>query len=123
MKKIVYAFVMFLFPAITFAQSSGFNEQGAENFVESISNIITKIIPLLIAIAVLIFIWGVLKYILAGSDDASKREEARGFMIWGIVAIFVMVSVWGLVGILQKATGINASSQIQLPTANPKTSQ
>lgn len=121
MKKIVYAFVMFLFPVVTFAAgNAGFDENGATAFIDSIMRIISKIIPLLVAVAVLIFIWGVLKYILAGSDDATKRTEARGFMIWGIIAIFVMVSVWGLVGILQKATGIGPSStELRLPTARP----
>jgi len=116
MKKFAYALSVLLFPVAAFAQgAAGINEAGPTNFINSITNIIEKIIPLLVGVAVLIFIWGVLKYILAGSDDASKRTEARGFMIWGIVAIFVMVSVWGLVGILQKASGVSGQGQVVLP--------
>jgi len=112
MKKFLYGSLMFLFPIVSFAAAggTGINEAGPTEFVRSITNIINTIIPLLVAVAVLIFIYGVLKYILAGTDDAAKRTEARGFMIWGIVAIFVMVSVWGLVGILSKASGVEGTN-------------
>ncbi|HRH31261.1 MAG TPA: hypothetical protein PK950_01210 [Candidatus Paceibacterota bacterium] len=67
-----------------------------------------SIIPLLFALALLMFIWGVLKYVIApdGSDD---REEGRWFMIWGIVGLFVMVSVWGLVGLVSNTLEIGTA--------------
>jgi hypothetical protein len=103
---------MFLFPIITLAQ---INAGPASNSISQITGLINKIIPLLVGIAVLLFLWGVLKYVLAGSDDAEKRKDARGFMIWGIVAIFVMVSVWGLVGLLQNVSGVGQGNNVNLP--------
>ena len=43
---------------------------------------------------------GVIKY-LVNSEDSTKRAEGRNFMIYGIIAIFVMISFWGFVGVLQ----------------------
>jgi len=57
------------------------------------------VVPLLIAVAVVIFLAGVVKYITAGGDE-EKRKEARNTMIYGIVGLFVMVAVWGLVWLL-----------------------
>ncbi len=72
------------------------------------------IIPLLIAIGVIVFFWGIIKYI-GSQGDADKRKEARGLMIWGIVALFVMVSVWGLVGILKNTFSVNGTQTPNAP--------
>ena len=66
------------------------------------------LVPLLVTVAVVVFIIGILKYI-AGADEAAKREEGRKFMIYGIVALFVMVSIWGLVGIIKGTFGLDNS--------------
>lgn len=68
----------------------------------------SAVIPMLVTLTVVVFIIGVLKYI-AGADEAAKREEGRKFMIYGIVGLFVMVSIWGLVGILQGTFGLGTN--------------
>jgi len=69
------------------------------SLVEKIRGILNIIIPLLIAIAVVVFLFGVVKYVTSGGSE-EKRVEARNTMIWGIVGLFVMVAVWGLVAVL-----------------------
>ncbi len=61
--------------------------------------ILNYIIPFLIAVAVVIFLVGVVKYISAAGDE-EKRKSGRETMMWGIVGLFVMVAVWGLVNII-----------------------
>jgi hypothetical protein len=116
MKKFAYASLMFLFPIVTLAQTLNFNNLMTP--LAGLKSVMDKIIPLIIGAAVIVFLWGVLKYVLSGADDPDKRKEARGFMVWGIVALFVMVSVWGLVKILQTTTGITntSNSGIGYPT-------
>lgn len=75
--------------------------------------ITNSIIPLLFALALVAFIYGVVRYVV-NATDSTKREEGRQFMIWGIVALFVMLSVWGLVGILSNTFNLN-NSQPTLP--------
>jgi hypothetical protein len=115
MKKFVYASLMFMFPIVTFAQ---LNVGPAQTAVSSIGKLINTIIPLLIGAAVLVFLWGVLKYVLAGSEDPAKKTEARSFMIWGIIAIFVMVSVMGLIGLVQNVSGVSSTGNVSLPQVN-----
>jgi hypothetical protein len=61
--------------------------------------LMNAIVPLFVALAVVGFIYGIIKYFL-NPDNEEKRKDGKSFMIWGLVALFVMVSIWGLVGIL-----------------------
>jgi len=65
----------------------------------------SSVIPLIFILAVASFIWGVVQYVI-NSDEEAKRAKGRSFMIWGIIALAVMVSIWGLVGILRNTFGI-----------------
>lgn len=73
--------------------------------------------PLLIAISTIVFIVGVIKYVSKG-DDSTAREEGRNFILYGLIGLFVIISVWGLVGVLQGTFGIGNTTfipQLQEP--------
>ncbi len=57
------------------------------------------IIPLLFTIALVYFLVGVIKYI-ASAGDENKRKEGTQMMLYGIIGLFVMVAVWGLVNLI-----------------------
>ena len=78
----------------------------AEILISEILYIITLAIPVLLGLAVLLFLWGLAQYVTK-TGDVESREGAKQKMIWGIVAIFVMVSIWGLVAFLQTVFGVN----------------
>ncbi len=68
--------------------------------------ILKSIVPLLFAVALAIFVYGVITYFMH-ANDSTKREEGSKFMLWGIIALAVMFSVWGLVKILTNTFGID----------------
>ncbi len=72
------------------------------------------LIPLVIGIAVVVFLFGVVKYITSGADE-TKRKEARSVMIFGIIGIFVMISIWGLVNILISTFNLNTNAPVNIP--------
>jgi len=85
--------------------------QNLQGVLGTFSNLINLAIPVVLALAVLYFFWGLAQYVLAqGSED--KREEGRNIMIWGIIALFVMVSVWGLIRLLQDTFNVKDQSPI-----------
>lgn len=94
---------VFLAPVLVFAQ--GRTGSGIQSLLQQVMSIITQLIPIVIGIAVLMFLWGVLKYVTAKGEEDQK--EARGVMLYGIIALFVMVSVWGLVNILGDTLNLN----------------
>ncbi len=63
--------------------------------------LIDRLIPLLISLGLVLFLIGVLRFVTAG-DNEEKRQGGRDLMIFGIIALFVMVSVWGFVNILSQ---------------------
>lgn len=75
-------------------------------FLSLIKNVMDKSIPILVGFAVLAFFWFLIRFIWKGSEDPGERDKMKGGMLWAILAIFVMVSVWGLVGFLSSVTGI-----------------
>ncbi|MCI0565642.1 pilin [bacterium] len=66
-----------------------------------ILSILDLAIPAVLAIAIIIFFWGIARYMIA--EDDSKKNEARNVMIYGIAGIFVIFSIWGIVALLQSS--------------------
>ncbi|MEK7120516.1 MAG: hypothetical protein AAB840_00305 [Patescibacteria group bacterium] len=68
--------------------------------VYNIIGYIQQIVVVIFAMSVLIIIWGIFKYIFLAQGDEKQIDESKNVMFWGIVGLFVMVSVWGLVKVL-----------------------
>lgn len=73
-----------------------------------------SVIPFLISLGLIMFLVGLVKFISAG-DNEEKREGGRGLMIFGIIALFVMISVWGFVRILHN-TFFDSDQRFETPT-------
>jgi succinate dehydrogenase/fumarate reductase cytochrome b subunit len=80
------------------------NPQYVRSLIDSAKGLLDQLVVFLIALAVVWFIWNVIRYTM--SDDEEKKGAAKSQMIWGVVAIAVIVSVWGLVAILQGIFGV-----------------
>ncbi len=101
MKKIAIIGVASLLPVFASAQDLS----NIQTLVQSIGNIINIAIPIVFALAMLFFFWGLAKYILGSEHD---KDAAKKTMIWGVVALFVMAAVWGLVSFISRAVGVNS---------------
>lgn len=69
------------------------------DLVNMIMGTIGLVIPLIIGMALITFIYGIILYISRAGDE-SKREEGVRYIFYGIIGLFVMVSVWGIIEIL-----------------------
>jgi len=80
--------------------------------------VLNPLVYVLIGLAVVVFLWGVIKFVISEAD--SDKQKGKEFILWGIVGLFVMVSVWGLENILEHTFNLNNSNitprQITLPT-------
>ena len=61
--------------------------------------IVNPLITLMFAVAAVFFIYGVTEFI-AASDNEEARTKGKQHMIWGVIGIFIMISVWGIMNIL-----------------------
>ncbi len=64
------------------------------------TTVLAPLVGILLTAALVVFFWGLVKYINSLSSE-KDRQDGKNLMIWGVVALFVMVSVWGLVNLLQ----------------------
>ncbi len=102
---------LFLAPLFAFAQTSP--QSGILGLVNLIGTVINALIPILIGAAIVVFFYGLVMYIW-------KRKGADYIYI-GIIALFVMVSVWGIVRIAQSTLGIGGVQQLPVPHVTPTT--
>ncbi len=112
MKKFIIA-ALAVAPTIASAQQLG----NLQTLLQSIGRLIDLALPIVVALALLAFFWGLAKFIFAGAESA---EEAKNLMIWAVVALFVMVSVWGLVRFIGNAFGIQQGGSVDLPSVQLK---
>lgn len=110
MKKFIIT-TLALAPLLASAQQLG----NIESLVESLGRIIGLALPIVVALALLAFFWGLVKFIFAQGNEESKAD-AKKIMLWGIIALFVMVTVWGLVEFIGNALGVSQGTNIIVPT-------
>jgi len=61
--------------------------------------IIRPIIGLLVGIAFIVFLWGVFEFIRGADNEETRRKGGRN-MLWGLVGMFIMVSVFGILTVI-----------------------
>ena len=115
-----------LTPLLALAQTGTGNAPiSCSNFVQpgnleyilcKLNDILGMVLPFLIALAVVIFVWGVVMYVVSSDEEAKATGRTR--MIWGIVGLAVIIGLWGLVKIITNTFGLNNTQQIDLPTVD-----
>ncbi|MFA6476652.1 MAG: hypothetical protein WCV68_04620 [Candidatus Paceibacterota bacterium] len=109
-----------LSPVVAFAQSTGGRCTGVglgtiEGIICKIGDILNIIIPILIVLGIVFFVWGVITFVV--SADEEQKTKGRDKMIYGIIGLAVIIGMWGLVKILSNTFGIeNNLTPTSLPT-------
>ena len=71
-----------------------------------IGSLLNTVVPILMIIAVIYFVWGVITFVVAGDEEA--KTAGRNKMIYGIIGLVVIVAMWGLVRIVVSTFGLNS---------------
>ena len=86
-----------------------------ESTLNRVLGILNGVIFLFITIAIVVFFWGLISYLAnIGGEDAAKKGIQ--LMLWGVIALFVMVSVWGIIRLLQNTFGVGGN-QTAIPVS------
>lgn len=105
----------FFLPVVALAQ---FGE--IDSFVGKITSFINNIIiPLIFAIALVVFMWGIFRLFIA--KNAEDAEDGKKLAMYAVVGFVLMVSIWGIVNLIANGLGFSGE-QIQnipnVPTSN-----
>lgn len=78
---------------------------GTDVFDNLITYILNPLILLIFSFGFLVFLWGLLEFLNNGANP-SKSNEGKEHMIWGVVGMFVMVSVAGIINLIVSTFGL-----------------
>ena len=112
MKKAIAITLLYAFPLAAFAQAPT-NLIGLITFAGDVAN---RLIPLLIAVALVVFFYGIIQYVMA-----KKPGKSINIIIAGLVGLFIMVSVWGIIRIAQNTFGVGNAAPIGIPQVPQRT--
>ncbi len=88
----MYALGLLALPSVTHAKTF-------KDLVENVTgDLATTIIRFIFIVALAYFFWGVVQYTIAQTQES--KDEGRSYMVWGIIALTVMFSVYGLIRIV-----------------------
>ena len=108
-------------PIVASAQVRNLSDAGSF-IINTINNIL---VPVLFAIAFIVFLWGAFTTFILGASDEETSKKGKNLMLWGLIGFFVMISIWGLVNILTGTIsfGNNAGVQGGTPKAGVQVGQ
>lgn len=110
----IIAFLMAgLIPSVAWAASYFGN---IRDLVLSFKNLLDLAFPVVAGLALLGFFWGLVKYIWGGAED---KEKGKNIMIYGVIALFVMFAIWGILRFIGAALLGNEGGGIGDPVPVP----
>lgn len=115
MKKFIYAALSFA-PVLALAQNNaGTVVTTFTTWANGARTIANTLIPVMFALVIIFFLWGIVQFFRAqASGDPKAKDNAKTLLIWGVVAIAVAFTIFGLVNWLAGAVGVS-------PTSTPPT--
>ena len=124
-KKLLSGLFLVLAPAAALAQ--GLSTSGATSsncdygsngtlfgVLCRVGEFLNSVVPVLIAFGVVMFVWGVISFVVANDEEAKTKGRDR--IIFGIIGLAVIIGLWGLVNLLRNTFGLNNTTNITLPT-------
>ena len=93
-----------------------------KSVVDYVLDVISVLIPILVAFAFIFFFWGLSKFILS-SGNKDGVEKGRDYMLWGILALFILFSFRTIIGLVSNDLGftttrVDDGSSVKLPEGN-----
>lgn len=67
--------------------------------------LLSKLAGLLIVLAIMLFFWGLVRFI-SNASDAKAHEEGKKLILWGLISLLVIFSLWAIVGVILSDLGI-----------------
>ena len=113
MKKTYYTFVSasLMLPSLVSAQLADNTTGDAGPFSDLLSNILaftnTVLIPFIIGIGFLVFVFGMFRYFIAGGANDEKKEQGRSLMMYATLGFVLIIIFWGAVNLIASSTGLD----------------
>ena len=84
-------------------------------FLALAQTLVTRLVPFAVGVAVLAFFWYLIVFIAKRDESADKKAEAMKGMAYAILALFLMVAIWGIIGFLANLLGVGVGGSVPIP--------
>lgn len=68
--------------------------------------IINPILALLFAAGLLVFVWGLVQFLIGLSGESESKDDGKRHMLWGVIGMFVMVAAVAIVNLVASSIGV-----------------
>lgn len=113
-KKVLFSIAVFTFILFNISLAKADWTTNVKNLGDNlINNLLSNIVNSLITLAFLVFIYGIFIFIynrITKPGNAQELKKGQDFMIWGLGALVVIVSVWGIIRFAQVFFGVSDTS-------------
>jgi hypothetical protein len=73
-----------------------------KELIIAVSLLVSKLIVIMMGVGVLVFFWGLVKFLFQGGDEKAV-SQGKNTMLWGIISLFLMTTIWGVIQFIQIA--------------------
>lgn len=105
-------------PSVTFAQIA--TSGGGGPFELLLKNILeftnAVLIPFIIGIGFLAFVWGMFQYFIAGGASDESKEKGKKLMINATIGFVVIIIFFGVINLLTSSTGLEGQYIKNVPS-------
>ncbi len=114
MKKFISLVVLYFIPSFAFATA---NLSNVQSLTTALGGIVNTLMPVAFTSVFVVFFWGVAMYVVKAGDEEAQKK-AKSIMIYGVIGIAIIASIWGIVGWLQSNLGVSGVSTGSIPRFN-----
>lgn len=93
-------FILPILPLIAHAQT-------VQSILLAFSRVIAAMIPVAFALILLVFLWGIAKFVLSVGEEG--KTEGKELLMWGTIALFIASSVWGISAYIREVIGVDGN--------------
>jgi heme/copper-type cytochrome/quinol oxidase subunit 2 len=113
MKAKIITAIFLATPLLAFAGAPATFKNVIEFFIAMLSGVFAVMFSLL----VVGLLYGIVLYFVH-SDNESKKQELRGYLLWTIIGIAVVVSLWAILRVLGNTVGVTVGIPLLRPPSN-----
>ena len=114
-KKILGTVAIFALPVVVAAQAVGLADDGSGGqfgtlLVELLDFTNDILIPFILGIGFLVFVWGMFRYFIAGGANDEAKEQGKSLMVYATLGFVLVIVFWGIVNLVASSTGLDDPS-------------
>jgi len=89
------------------------------SLVDLFLELIQAALPVIAALALLVFLWGLAKFIFRLADDEKALADGKNLMKWGLIALFILLSFWAIIQVIHQDLGFGDTLNVPFLPENP----